>query len=112
MRIDVSYKYLESSDLIENILDKNIQKIERKVQMFKKDSPVHVSIHLEKNPHREQYFCRTQVYLPSKVLTAAGNGNIATAVNNTFSALNKQLEKMKFTLERHLGRRKIVKEIE
>lgn len=106
MRINVSYKYMESSTLIDNILDKNFKKIERRIKMFKRDDPIHISVHLERNPHKEQYFCRTHLYLPSsKVLNSEEKGaTSAVAINKAFSAITKQLDKLKHRLERHLNR--------
>ncbi|UCD15194.1 MAG: HPF/RaiA family ribosome-associated protein [Candidatus Omnitrophota bacterium] len=107
MRIEVSFKYLERSEFIDNVLEKNIKKIERRIKMFKKDSPIHISAHVEKNPHREQYFCRTQVYLPSKVLRAQEKGaNFSIAINKSFAALIKQLDRFKYKLEAHLKKRR------
>lgn len=107
MRVDISFKYLERSEFIDNVLDKNMQKIERRIKMFKSDDPVHISTHIEKNPHKEQFFCRTQVYLPSKVLRVEEKGaNFSIAINKCFAAIVKQLDKFKYKLEGHLGKRK------
>jgi len=105
MKVDVSLKYLEKSEFVSNILDKGVSKIERRVQIFKKDDPIHVSVTVEKNPHKEEYFCRSHVYLPNKVLAAQEKGaKLAIAVNKTFDALSKQLGKVKDKVE-HLRRR-------
>jgi len=107
MRIDVSFKYLEKSEFIDNALEKNIKKIERRVKMFRRDDPIHVSLHVEKNPHREQFFCRANIYLPSKVLTAEEKETRPTlAINKTFSALSKQLDKLKYMRERHVRKKR------
>ncbi len=107
MRVDVSFKYLERSEFIDNVLEKNLKKIQRRVKMFKQDTPVHVSVHLEKNPHKEQYFCRTQIYLPSKVLRVEEKGtNFSIAINKVFLALAKQMDKFKSKLEPHLRRKR------
>lgn len=97
MRIDVSFKYLKKSEFIDNVLDNSFKKIERRVKMFRKGDPIHISVHLEKNPHKEQYFCRSHLYLPSsKVLAVDEKGsNASLAINKTFSALSKQLDKEK-----------------
>ena len=106
MRVDVSFKYLERNEFIDNVLDKNIEKIERRIKMFHRDDPIHVSIHMEKNPNREQYFCRTQVYLPSRVVMANAKAtNSSQVINKAFSALSKQLDKVKHRLERHLRKK-------
>ncbi|MBU2102172.1 MAG: HPF/RaiA family ribosome-associated protein [Candidatus Omnitrophota bacterium] len=103
MKIDISFKYLESSPLIESVLDKDISKVQKRVQMFRKNQPVHLSVHMEKNPHREQYFCRSHIYLPSRVIKAEGRAEkLTVAINKNFSALTKQLDKVKYKLEKHL----------
>ncbi|MBN3040420.1 MAG: HPF/RaiA family ribosome-associated protein [Candidatus Omnitrophica bacterium] len=102
MRIDVSFKYLEKSDFITNVLDNNFRKIERRIKIFHRDDPIHISVHLEKNPHKDQFFCRSHLYLPSsKVLVADEKGqNVSLAVNKAFSALTKQLDKEKHKWEK------------
>ena len=105
MRLDISCKYMDKSGVVEDIIDKGLKKIERRVMMFKKDSPIHLSIHLEKNPNKEEYFSRLQVYLPTKVLVAQEKGgNVDSAVNKAISAISRQLGKVKDKIE-HLRRR-------
>jgi len=108
VRVDVSFKYLERSDYIETILANDLRKIERRVKIFKKEDPIHISVHIEKNPKKEQYFCRSHIYLPtSKVLIADEKGKKAgEAINRAFSALTKQLDKAKYKLERRPSRRR------
>lgn len=107
MRVDVSFKYLERSEYLNHVLDKNVKKVERRIQIFKKGSPIHVSIHLEKNPHREEYFCRIQLYLPtSKVLVIQEDGPKAEiAIHEAFSGIDKQLEKLKYKVEKFMRKR-------
>jgi len=102
MRVDVSFKYLERSEFIDNVLENNLRKIERRVKIFKHDDPIHLSIHIEKNPNREQYFCHSHIYLPfSKVLAAEERGdNSSVAINKAFAALSKQLTKEKHKWDR------------
>jgi ribosomal subunit interface protein len=107
MRVDVSFKYLEETGFINNILEKNFKRIERRIKIFRRDDPIHISVHLEKNPHREHYSCRTYIYLPSKVIKATRMGNNSTStINKTFSALSKQLDRLKHRLEKHLRKNK------
>lgn len=107
MKIDVSFKYLESSEFVEGVLDKYIAKIEKRIKLFKKEQPIHLSVHIEKNPHREQYFCRSHIYLLSRVLSAQGRSEkLAQAINGNFSALSKQLDKVKYKIDRHLSFRR------
>jgi len=106
MRVDVSYKNLEKSEFLENVLDKDIEKIERRVQMFRKDDPIHVAVHIEKSPHREEYTCSAHIYLPQHVLRAGEKDKRASsAINSTFSALSKQLDKLKYKVEKHLQKK-------
>lgn len=97
MRVDVSFKYVQGSEFIDNVLENNLRKIKRRVKIFKRDDPIHLSIHIEKNPHREQYFCRSHIYLPSsKVLVADERAeNSSLAINKAFAALSRQLDKEK-----------------
>lgn len=109
MRVDVSYKYLQRSEFTENVLDKNLQRIERRVKIFRRDDPIHISVHIEKNPHKEQYFCRAHIYLPSsKVLNVdEKSNNFSLAVNKAFLGLCRQLDKLKHKLQRHFRRRNV-----
>jgi len=115
MRVDVSLKYLERSEYIDTVLDSNFKKLERLIKIFHRKEPMHISVHLEKNPHKEQYFCKSHIYLPtSKVLAANETGsNSSVAINKAFAALNKQLSKEKYKLENRRGaRRKTIREAE
>lgn len=106
MRVDVSFKNLEKSEFLDNVLDKDLEKIERRVQMFRKDDPIHVAVHIEKSPHREEYTCSAHIYLPQHVLRADEKDKRASsAINNTFSALSKQLDKLKYKVEKHLQKK-------
>jgi ribosome-associated translation inhibitor RaiA len=107
MRIDVSFKHLEKSPFLEGVIDKNIARTERRVRLFKSDEAIHLSLHLEKNPHRDEYFCWINMYLPYKVLKSQVRKNSSTvAINDCFSGILKQLDKFKHKLERHLNRRR------
>ncbi|MCK4810602.1 MAG: HPF/RaiA family ribosome-associated protein [Candidatus Omnitrophica bacterium] len=106
MRVDVSVKHFEKTKVLEQTIEKNLKKIERRIKIFKKEAPVHLSLHLEKNPHREEYFSWANIYLPFKVLKSSNkNSSLVKGVNETFSALVKQLDKFKYRLERHLGKK-------
>ena len=97
MRIDISFKYLERSNFINKALDSNLKKIERRIRMFRRNDPIHISVHVEKNPHKEQYFCRSHIYLPSSKVLVVGEKakEVTLAINKTFSALLRQLDKVK-----------------
>ncbi len=97
---------MKSSSVLDDILDKNIEKIDRRAKIFKNNSSLHLSVHIEKNPHKDQYFCWGQLYMPRKVISARGNSrDIVLAIGKAFSALSKQMEKVKYKVERHLHKK-------
>lgn len=116
MRVDVSFKYVEKSSFLDNVLDHNFKKLERRIQIFRRDDPIHVSIHVEKNPHKDQFFCRSHLYLPtSKVLIADEKAKDSSlAINKAFTALSRQLnkEKYKWQNQRRKARKEVKKEEE
>jgi len=103
MRVDVSFKYFKKSDFINNVIENNLKKIKRRIQIFPQSDPIHISIHIEKNPHKDQFFCRSHIYLPtSKVLVVDEKArDSALAINKAFSALSKQLGKEKHKKHSH-----------
>jgi ribosomal subunit interface protein len=108
MKVESSFKYLIKSKFIEDILESNIEKIKRKLKIFKKDDPVHLSVHVEKNPHKEEYYCRSHVYLPkTKTIVANEKSRTETAaINKSFRGLSRQLAKVKTKLEKHLQKKR------
>jgi ribosome-associated translation inhibitor RaiA len=106
VRIEASFKNLEKSMLVEQVIQKNIKKIERRVRLFKNKDALRLSLHLEKNPHRDEVLCWANFYLPFKVLKAhSNNENLTKAITQTFSALIRQLDKLKHRLETHLRKK-------
>jgi len=106
MRVDVSFKHLERSEIIDDIIDKDVKKVERRVKLFKTDEAIHLSVHVEKNPHKDDYFCWINMYMPSKVLKAQNRKpSLSVVINDSFSALVKQLDKFKYRIERHLRKK-------
>ncbi len=111
MRVDISSKRLEKSKLLDNIIDKNIKKVERRIKLFKTDDAIHLSLHMEKNPHKDDYFCWINMYMPFKVLKAQSRkSSISSVINDSFSALIKQLDKFKYRIEKHLSKRPSLEE--
>ncbi|MDP2922819.1 MAG: HPF/RaiA family ribosome-associated protein [Candidatus Omnitrophota bacterium] len=106
MRVDVSFKNLEKSEFLNNVLAHDLEKIEKRVKIFRKDSPVHIAVRLEKSLHREEYTCSAHMYLPQHVLRADEKKDSASlAINKTFAALTKQLDKLKYKIEKHLQKK-------
>ena len=109
MRVDVSLKNMTSSDYLDNAISKDVERIQRRTKIFKKGDAIHLSLHLEKNYHREQYFAWANLYMPRKVFRAQQSAAEASlAVNKVSHALIRQIDKYKAVVERHLQRRKRV----
>ena len=107
MRVDVSFKNMSSSEYLDNVIDKDVEKIKRRIKIFKKDDAIHLSLHIEKNPNREQYFSWAHLYLPKKVLKAQQNTREPSlGINKVTHALIRQIDKYKILIERHLQRNK------
>lgn len=107
MLVDVSFKNMENSEYIENIISKNVEKVKKRIKMFKNEDPLHLSLHLERNLHRDEYSVRVNLHLPRKVLKAQTSlSSVASSLNKSFSALIKQIDRHKIMLERHLQKKK------
>ena len=107
MRVEVSLKNLKSSDYLDNAISKHFERVRKRVKIFKRDDPIHLSLHIEKNYHREQYFAWVNLYLPRKVLRAQQTASDpALAVNKVSQAVIRQIDKYKVMIERHLQRRR------
>ncbi|MFC1514981.1 HPF/RaiA family ribosome-associated protein [Candidatus Omnitrophota bacterium] len=106
MRVDISFKNMKSSDYLDNAISKDVDRIQRRTRIFKKDDAVHLSLHLEKNYHREQYFAWANLYMPRKVIRVQQQAPEASlAVNKVSHALIRQIDKYKVVVEKHLRRR-------
>ncbi len=101
MRIDISFKYLKKSEFVNNLLESNFKKLKKRTMIFRGDDSIHLSVHIEKNPHKEQFFCRCHLYLPtSKVLIVEEKAqNSSLVINKSFSALVRQLDKEKYRVQ-------------
>ncbi|MCM8824443.1 MAG: HPF/RaiA family ribosome-associated protein [Candidatus Omnitrophica bacterium] len=106
MRLDISLKNMERTPLLDNVIDKNIAKVERRLKIFSSEEAIHLSLHLEKNPHREEYFCWINMYLPFKVINVRSKfPSLTGVINDSFLALLKQMDKFKHRLETHLRKK-------
>lgn len=120
MKVDISYKYLEKSNLIKKAIDNHLKKLERRIRMFRRDDPIHISVHVEKNPNKEQYFCRSHIYLPAMKVLAVNEKakDVSLAISKTFAALLKQLDKVKQRRQRRkkpsskIERREVFRDLE
>ncbi|MCD6134995.1 MAG: HPF/RaiA family ribosome-associated protein [Candidatus Omnitrophica bacterium] len=107
MRIDISLKNIASTKVLQDILEKDISKVKRRVRMLKKDEALHLIISGEKNPHKELFSVSLKLFLPHKTIKVEEeNKNLAKAFNGAFAALVKQIDKYKHMLERHLDKKR------
>ena len=106
MRIDISFKNLEYSRFSNNIVEKNLRKVERRIKIFRRNDPIHIFMKVEKNRHKQQYFCRIRVYLPGRFLNVTAKGvSFGLVVNKAFSAIFEQIERTKHKGEKQLRRK-------
>jgi len=106
LQIDISFKNFKKSEILSTTIEKDIKKIEKRLKLFKKEVPIHLSLHIEKNPHKEEYFSWVNLYLPFKVLHAKESAKTSvSSINKVFKALIKQIDKFKHRLEKHLRKK-------
>jgi RNA polymerase sigma factor (sigma-70 family) len=101
MNVQISYKGLEKTPDVESTVQQHIQKLERRLQLFR---PELVSLHgsvLQKSP-RAGFVVALNLKLPSGDLAAEqSNQNAAMAVRASFDALIGQLTSHKDLLRNH-----------
>ena len=67
MRDDFLVKNFPKSDVLMEEFQTQKQKIVRMVRNTKYQQNVHLNGHIEKNPHKEEYYCWMNLYFPGKV---------------------------------------------
>jgi len=107
MQVDVYLKNIRKTRLLGEAIEKDLQKIQRRVNMFKTDSNIRFELKLEKLGHHDEYTASANLVLPRKKLHVTETAsNKVECVNNLTKALIKQLDKFKSQVERHLSRNK------
>ena len=107
MRIDISFKNITSTKVLQGIVEKDVAKVKRRTRMFKTDEAIHLVISAEKNPHKELFSVSLKLFLPRKIIKVEEeNKNLPKAFSEAFSALVKQIDKYKHMLEKHLGKKR------
>jgi RNA polymerase sigma factor (sigma-70 family) len=106
MNVHFSYK-IEKTAYLENLLQKNIEKLQRYLQVFRPDL-VHLKGIVEENTPKEGYACSLNLRLPSGQLAAhEGSSTLDVAVKTAFDAITEQLKKHKELLrDHHKGHRR------
>jgi len=107
MQVDVYLKNIRKTRLLGEAIEKDLQKIQRRVNMFKDSSNIRFELKLERLGHQTEYTASANLIMPRKKLHVTETAeNKVECVNNLTKALIKQLGKFKGQVERHLSRNK------
>jgi ribosomal subunit interface protein len=93
MKINISYRHIESPQAIERALDHHVSKIGK---LLKRYEPDLVQLHggFEKQPHKAEYIFSANLSLPTGTLHANGEGpDPATSARKAFVELESQIKK-------------------
>jgi ribosomal subunit interface protein len=93
MKINISYRHIESTQAIESALNRHLSKIQKLLKSYQPDL---VQLHggFEKQPHRAEYIFSANLSLPTGTLHANGEGpDAATSTRKAFVELEKQIKK-------------------
>jgi len=93
MKINISYRHVESPQAVEPALNRHVAKIEK---LLKSYDPDLVQLHggFQKQPHRAEYVFSANLSLPTGTLHANGEGpDPAASARKAFVELEKQIKK-------------------
>jgi ribosomal subunit interface protein len=93
MKINISYRHIESPQAVESALDRHVSKIGKLLKSYQPDL---VQFHggFEKQPHRAEYIFSANLSLPTGTLHANGEGpDPGTSARKAFVELEKQIKK-------------------
>src|SRR5579863_2166345 len=93
MKINISYRHVESPQAIESALERHVAKIEKLLKTYDPDL---VQLHggFEKHPHKAEYIFSANLSLPTGILHANGRGSdAAKSVRKAFAELEAQIKK-------------------
>jgi ribosomal subunit interface protein len=93
MKINISYRHVESQQAVESALDHHVSKIEKLLKAYQPDL---VQFHggFEKQPHRAEYIFSANLSLPTGTLHANGEGpDPGSSARKAFVELEKQIKK-------------------
>jgi ribosomal subunit interface protein len=107
MKLSISYKHVESHDVVEAETSRSIRKLTRLLKSYEPDL---VQLHgvFSKNPHNEEHSFSLNLSLPTGTLHATGTGeNVRASCKLAFSELEVQVKKHQSRLRRdHEWKRK------
>lgn len=104
MKTTLTLRHLEESEILKQHFDQRIEKIQQHLKRFSDDLTFLHGV-IEKNPHKEECFAALSLYLPTVALHCREKGiDSLTALNSSFLALTRQIEKHKAKLTREKRR--------
>jgi ribosome-associated translation inhibitor RaiA len=93
MKISISYRHVESPQVIEKALNRHIGKLDKLLKSYEPDL---VQLHggFEKQPHKAEYIFSLNLSLPTGTLHATGAGpDPTTSARKAFVELESQIKK-------------------
>jgi ribosomal subunit interface protein len=93
MKINISYRHIESPQAVEPALQRHLSKI---AKLLKSYDPDLIQLHggFEKQPHRAEYAFSANLSLPTGTLHANGTGpDAVTSARKAFVELEAQIKK-------------------
>ncbi len=107
MREDFLIKNFPRSPILEEEFNSQKEKIFDFFKKIRNTEALHISCHMEKNPHKEEYFCWINFYLPRKVLHVKEKGSDAlVSLKKAFNTLKNNVRKYK---EKYLRKKRNAK---
>jgi len=102
MRTELSLKHINRTESLAQDILSDAEKVAGRLRHLKEESS-HLSVHIEKNPHKDQYYCWLNLYLPSKVIHVRETmSTLSKATTKAFHSMLIQVDKYKCKIERHL----------
>ena len=93
MKINISYRHVESPQAVEATLERHLAKITKLLKSYQPDL---VQFHggFEKQPHKPEYIFSANLFLPTGTLHATGNGpDPGASARKAFAELEAQIKK-------------------
>ena len=93
MKINISYRHIESPQAVESALDRHLSKMAKLLKSYQPDL---VQFHggFEKHPHRAEFIFSANLSLPTGTLHATGAGpDGASCARKAFVELETQIKK-------------------
>jgi ribosome-associated translation inhibitor RaiA len=106
MRTDLTIKNVTRNEHFDEVLSVHEEKVIKRLKRLKEEL-AHLSVHAEKNPHKEEFYCSLNLFLPAKVIhIREKHHTLEGCVVDSFSRLLIQIDKYKHKIEKHLQKRR------